>query len=46
MIFWRLINKFVKVWMLVVDLIIKLVLIIKSCKEDVLLSKLGVVIFE
>lgn len=46
MILWRLTNKSAKVRMLAADLTTKLAPIIKSCKEDVLLSKLGVVIFE
>ncbi|ODN73445.1 hypothetical protein L202_07964 [Cryptococcus amylolentus CBS 6039] len=46
MILWRLTNKSAKVRMLAADLTAKLAPIIKSCREDVLLSKLGVVLFE
>nr|XP_031861647.1 uncharacterized protein CI109_002877 [Kwoniella shandongensis]KAA5528719.1 hypothetical protein CI109_002877 [Kwoniella shandongensis] len=46
MILWRLTNKSAKVRMLAADLTTRLAPIIKSCGEDMLLSKLGVVIFE
>jgi splicing factor 3B subunit 1 len=46
MILWRLTNKSAKVRMLAADLTTRLAPIIKSCDEDALLSKLGVVIFE
>ncbi|WVN87540.1 uncharacterized protein L203_102723 [Cryptococcus depauperatus CBS 7841] len=46
MILWRLTNKSAKVRMLAADLTTKLAPIVKNCKEDMLLSKLGVVIFE
>ncbi len=46
MILWRLTNKSAKVRMLAADLTSRLAVIIKSCGEDALLSKLGVVLFE